>query len=146
MLYILPFFLQGLAIFFDEFYFHHRRGLGKWEKLGHPLDTLTVLIAYLFLLFNSYSEMNLYIFIGIAAFSSLFVTKDEFVHAELCKPAEHWLHALLFILHPLSFLSAALLWKNQTGHNILLAQSLVLSLFILYQIIYWSRSWKTDLK
>ena len=53
MIYILPFFLQGLAIFFDEFYFHHRRGLGKWEKVGHPLDTLTVLMAYLFLLFNS---------------------------------------------------------------------------------------------
>ena len=114
--------------------------------VGHPLDTLTVLIAYLFLVLNSYSEMNLYIFIGIASFSSLFVTKDEFVHAELCKPAEHWLHALLFILHPLSFLSAALLWKNQAGQNILLAQCIVLSVFIFYQIIYWSRLWKKDLK
>ena len=143
MLYIVPFFLQGLAIFFDEFYFHHRRGLGTWEKVGHPLDTLTVLIGYLFLLFNSYSIANLYIFIGIAAFSSLFVTKDEFVHAELCDPAEHWLHALLFILHPLSFLSAALLWRNQLGENIIKLQSIVLGIFILYQIIYWSRSWKT---
>ena len=146
MLYVVPFVLQGLAIFFDEFYFHHRRGLGQLEKVGHPLDTLTVLIAYLFLLSYTYSETNLYIFIGITAFSSLFVTKDEFVHAELCEPAEHWLHALLFILHPLSFLSAALLWKNQAGQSILQAQSIVLSLFILYQIIYWSRTWKTALK
>ena len=35
--------------------------------------------------------------------------KDEFVHSELCEPAENWLHAVLFILHPICFLSAELI-------------------------------------
>lgn len=143
LIFTVPFVLQGLAIMIDEFYFHHQRGLGAWERIGHPLDTLTVLAGYLFLIFNSYSEKNLYIFVGLSAFSCLFVTKDEFVHAELCRPSEHWLHAVLFVLHPLCFLSAALLWKNQMGDGVLRVQSLILTTFILYQIIYWrSRSWK----
>jgi len=25
----------------DEFYFHRRRGLPRWERLAHPLDTMT---------------------------------------------------------------------------------------------------------
>ncbi len=45
-----PFALQGLAILVDEFYFHRRRGLPIWERWGHPLDTLSLLICWLFLL------------------------------------------------------------------------------------------------
>jgi len=51
LLILLPFIVQTLVIMIDEFYFHVRRGLPKWERLGHPLDTLTVLACFAFVLF-----------------------------------------------------------------------------------------------
>lgn len=134
-----PIVLQAMCMVFDEFYFHHKRGLGLWEKVGHPLDTLTVLTCFIFLTQKSYSEENLLLFSAMAFFSCLFVTKDEFVHSELCEPRENWLHAVLFILHPLVFVSAALIWK-QSGpdHPFLWGQSLVLLIVLLYQVIYWN--------
>jgi hypothetical protein len=137
-----PFVLQALSMFIDELYFHRKRGLGLWERIGHPLDTITVLICFLFLVVMPYSETNLLIYTGLAFFSSLFVTKDEFVHAKLCEPAENWLHAVLFILHPICFVSAALLWKGNENANFLIAQSVVLAVVLVYQIFYWSFIWK----
>ena len=134
-----PFVLQAVCMVFDEFYYHHKRGLGLWERIGHPLDTMTVLGSFLFLLLNNYSERNLIIYANLAFFSSLFVTKDEFVHSEICEPRENWLHAVLFILHPICFVSAAVLWKMEgPQHPFLLGQSVVLSIVLLYQIIYWN--------
>lgn len=137
-----PFALQGAAMFFDEAYFHHKRGLGLWERVGHPLDTITVLLCFLFLYLMPYSEMNLLIYSAMAFFSSVFVTKDEFVHSKECEPAENWLHAVLFILHPICFVSAAIVWMNEISQPFLLIQSLVLFAVLLYQIIYWSFIWK----
>ncbi|MBC7420456.1 MAG: hypothetical protein H7328_06975 [Bdellovibrio sp.] len=138
----LPFALQGLAMMFDEFYFHHRRGLARWEKVGHPLDTLTVLACYLFLFTQPYSATNMNIFIGLAVFSCLFITKDEWVHTEVCSAEENWLHAILFVLHPVCFLAASLVWKDQIDQSFLLIQSTIIFLFMIYQILYWSFNWK----
>src|SRR5579859_2687786 len=107
---LLPLVIQGLAILVDEFYFHFSRGLPRWERIGHPLDTFTVLAPVLWLLIAAPTATNLVVYIVAAIFSCLFVTKDEFVHAELCVPAEHWNHAVLFIAHPLVFVALALLW------------------------------------
>jgi 2-polyprenyl-6-hydroxyphenyl methylase/3-demethylubiquinone-9 3-methyltransferase len=38
------------------------------------------------------------------------VTKDELVHARECTGGEHWIHAVLFLVHPVALLSIALLW------------------------------------
>lgn len=138
-----PFLLQAVCMFFDEFYFHRKRGLGLWEKIGHPLDTLTVIVCYLFLYFTAYSFENVLIFSVLAFFSCLFVTKDEFVHSKLCEPQENWLHAVLFILHPICFLSAALIWKMEGSESsFILVQSIVLFLVLIYQILYWSYPWR----
>ena len=139
---ILPFVFQGLAMFVDEIYFHRKRGLPLWERIGHPLDTLSVLACYVFIFFNAPTEKNLNIYIGLCVFSCLLVTKDEFVHSEICDPAEQWLHSLLFVLHPVTFLAAALIWKNQNFPQFLAVQPLVILLVMLYQIIYWSFIWK----
>ena len=136
---IIPFFLQGGAMFVDEFYFHHKRGLPRWEKIGHPLDTITVLTCYLFLLFSSVSETKIILYSALALFSCLFVTKDEFVHAKECSPGEQWLHALLFILHPIILGLACWMWFHQTERYFLIGQSLITAFFLFYQIIYWSR-------
>ena len=134
----LPFAIQGLVMFFDELYFHRKRGLPLWERLGHPLDTLTVLGCYLFMLFNQPTDLNLKIYIGLAVFSCLFITKDEFVHSEHCEPAENWLHSLLFVLHPICFLAAFLVWQEQKDFIFLKAQAVVIFCFMIYQITYWS--------
>ena len=157
---LIPFIIQTLTILIDEFYFHVRRGLPKWERLGHPLDTLTVLACFAFILFVPYSSFALKIYVGLAVFSCLFVTKDEFVHKECCPASEQWLHALLFLNHPVVLTAAGLIWSitNQAGpawlsglipyidqmRFFIAMQMAVTALFFLYQIIYWNFIWQKD--
>jgi 2-polyprenyl-6-hydroxyphenyl methylase / 3-demethylubiquinone-9 3-methyltransferase len=101
---VVPLGLQALAMAVDEAYFHRRRGLPRWERIGHPLDTLT---------------------------------KDEAVHARLCTAGEQWLHAILFVLHPIVLAAFALLWR--AGHTDILAVQLALVAgFGIYQVVYWN--------
>lgn len=156
---LLPFVIQTLVITIDEFYFHVRRGLPKWERLGHPLDTLTVLACFVFILFVPYSSFALKIYIAMAIFSCVFVTKDEFVHKECCPASEQWLHALLFLNHPVVLTAAGLIWPFMSKaegpswlhglvpsiekiHLFLIVQTASIALFFLYQLIYWNILWK----
>lgn len=141
----LPFILQALIMAADE-YLHNKRTLPLWERIGHPLDTATVIVAFGYLAVSEYSRANLAFYILLCTFSCLFITKDEWVHKKECSSLEHWLHSLLFILHPLIFISAALLWKNRSGEVFLSLLPFVLSLFMLYQIIRWSfyAQWKPN--
>lgn len=141
ILIFIPFVLQSVAMFFDEFYFHRKRGLPLWERIGHPLDTLSVLCCYLFIYFADFNQTNLLIYIGLCSFSCLLVTKDEFIHTKYCEARENWLHAFLFVLHPLTFLSAGLIWKDHLSPSFLMIQPVVTFLFMLYQILYWSLLW-----
>ncbi len=156
---LLPFVLQLLVISIDEFFFHVKRGLPKWERIGHPLDTLTVLACFAFILFVPYSSFYLKIYIGLALFSCLFVTKDEFVHKECCPASEQWLHALLFLNHPVVLTLAGCLWPIASGDTgpswlsaliphvktlrlFLMIQTGSIVLFLVYQILYWNLLWK----
>lgn len=151
--------MQALVIGFDEVYFHIRRGLPKWERIGHPLDTLTVLICLGFVLFVPFSRSSLMIYIFLAAFSSLFVTKDEFVHKHHCPASENWLHAILFTLHPITLISAGLMWPIIQKIEVpswlanwlnapeelsffLKFQFAAMAIFFFYQIIFWNIVWK----
>ncbi|MFQ3582451.1 hypothetical protein J8C06_03160 [Chloracidobacterium validum] len=141
-----PFLIQGAAMLVDEFWFHRRRGLGRWERVGHPLDTLTVLLCYAIALFVPYSPDRLPWYAGCAIFSMLFVTKDEFVHAKACSAEEHWLHALLFGLHPVTLAAAALIWMDlpsgaAAGRGFLAGTFALVMGFGLYQVLYWN-FWK----
>lgn len=159
ILFLLPFAVQTLVILVDEFYFHVRRGLPKWERIGHPLDTLTVLACFAFVLFVPYSSWALKAYIGLAIFSCLFVTKDEFVHKECCPASEQWLHALLFLNHPIVLTAVGLLWTvivqshvpswmspllpySDLLRSMMLVQTGVVFLFFIYQVIYWNLLWK----
>ena len=120
----------------DEFYFHRRRGLGRWERIGHPLDTCSFLIPVAIALFFKPESMAFWSFVGVALFSCLFVTKDEFVHSQECDSKENWLHAVLFTLHPICLFAIYNLW--------LLDQQLSLSVFFLVTLgfgIYQTVSW-----
>jgi hypothetical protein len=150
---LIPFILQMICIGVDEFYFHRRRGLTRWERLGHPLDTLTILVCLVWLLAAPLSALSASVYAGLCVFSCLFVTKDEPVHNRRCTSYEQWLHALLFILHPLVLLSAGLLWpawRQQTlsfirctgfERGFLLGYTLLTLFFGIYQLIYWNIIW-----
>lgn len=133
---IFPFFLQGLAMFVDEFYFHEKRGLPRWERIGHPLDSFVTLLPYIGL----FGGVGVKVYVGLSVFSCLFITKDEYVHTERCGATEHWLHAMLFVLHPLTLACAWFLWERGEKEIVTL-QALVIFLFMSYQIMRWSTSW-----
>lgn len=139
LLYV-PFILQGLIMFADE-ELHKQRGLSLWERLGHPLDTITVLVPLLLSCCVPYSEASASTFVVMAIFSCLFITKDEFIHAKVCSPIEHLFHALLFVLHPLVFLSTFLAWKSGGNIDFLVIQTSLSVLFLIYQILRWSIPW-----
>ncbi|HEY0468513.1 MAG TPA: hypothetical protein VGC79_30170 [Polyangiaceae bacterium] len=136
---IFPAVLQGLAMLVDEFVFHRKRGLPRWERLGHPLDTLTTAICYGWLVaLPPHQPYALGVYVGLCAFSCLFITKDELVHARLCEPLETWLHAVLFVLHPIVFLAFGLVWLSGTDAWLLkgaLGSTLAL---LTYQVVYWN--------
>jgi hypothetical protein len=139
---LLPAVLQMLAMFVDEFVFHRRRGLPRWERLGHPLDTLTAALCYGWLVLHPVpTSFALQVYLGLCAFSCLFITKDEFVHARFCEPMETWLHAVLFVLHPIVFLGFGVLW-HKGSEPWLISTELVLTLGLLaHQLLYWSSFW-----
>jgi hypothetical protein len=156
---LLPFLLQAAAIGVDEIVFHRKRGLPRWERIGHPLDTLTVVFCMGYVLFVPYSKSAILPYAVLAIFSCLMVTKDEFVHKEHCPGSEHWLHALLFLLHPVVLASAGLIWPaSQEIETIPYLASLIdhadalrvslsvqfaaMLLFMSYQILYWNFIWK----
>ncbi|MEI9949336.1 MAG: hypothetical protein WDO74_10225 [Pseudomonadota bacterium] len=136
---LVPVVLQMLAMFVDEFVFHRARGLPRWERIGHPLDTLTAALCYGWLVLVPPSAPHaLGVYVGLCAFSCLFITKDEFVHARLCEPLETWLHAVLFVLHPLVFLAFGVVWWSTESAWLLQTELLLTVGFAVYQLSYWT--------
>jgi 2-polyprenyl-6-hydroxyphenyl methylase/3-demethylubiquinone-9 3-methyltransferase len=136
-LFVIAVALQGIAMLVDEVAFHYRRELPRWERIGHPLDTLTIALCLAFTLVAPPGSAMLGIYIALAAFSTLFVTKDEFVHAKLCTGGEQWLHSILFVLHPIVlFAFGALWWRGTTTP--LFMQLVVTICFGTYQLVYWN--------
>lgn len=150
---LVPFVLQSLCMAVDELYFHRLRLLPRWERLGHPLDTLTVLGCFGWLFWLPPTAVSASIYVVLSLFSCLFVTKDEPVHRRLCSAGEHWVHALMFMLHPLILVSAGLLWPVWHGQTLsfisytgverafLLGNMLLTLGFGLYQLLYWNFLW-----
>lgn len=136
----IPFFLQAILIGADEWFFHLRRNLPKWERIGHPIDTLSVLICFAFLYLIPFSPLALKWYIALALVSSILITKDEFVHKHHCPAAEQWLHAVLFINHPILLSAAAILWYHSPPlfPTFLFCQGSCVAAFMFYQIIYWN--------
>jgi hypothetical protein len=141
----------------DELFFHRTRPLPRWEIIGHPIDTLSVTICYAWTWLATPTPYSVWVFVGLCAFSCACITKDEFIHTTHCSVGEHWLHAALFVLHPVALGIAALLWSAQgpdvltpalahwsglalpepgPARTLLAAQSVLVALFTSYQIVY----------
>jgi hypothetical protein len=134
---VVPLALQGLAMFFDELHFHRRRGLPRWERIGHPLDTASVLACFAVASLAPWSSGWLGVYATLAAFSCLLITKDEGVHAARCTAGEHWLHSVLFVLHPIVLACVAVLWRGGE-RRLVLAQAGLTASFGAYQLLYWN--------
>lgn len=133
-----PIALQAIAMIVDEGWFHRQRGLPRWERIGHPLDTLTIAVCLAWLLcVPKAASVAVPGYIALAIASTLFVTKDEGVHAKNCSAGEHWLHAVLFTLHPIVLGAFAWLWW-QGEHGLLVGQLVVTLGFMTYQVVYWN--------
>jgi len=132
--------LQALVHGVDEFYYHHKRVLPRWERIGHPLDTLTVLLPLGVAVWVSPGATVVLVFWGLAVFSCLFVTKDEGVHARFCSAGEHWLHSVMFLLHPVVLLAIYGVWQEPAqAHPGILRGLFGMTLgYFLYQAIYWN--------
>jgi 2-polyprenyl-6-hydroxyphenyl methylase / 3-demethylubiquinone-9 3-methyltransferase len=130
---LVPIGLQALAMIVDEGVFHRRREMPRWERIGHPLDTLTIVLCLVWLLGGGGTPG----YITLAIVSTLFVTKDEGVHTKHCGAGEQWLHAVLFALHPIVLASFGYLaWIGERG--ILTGQLVVTIAFMAYQVVYWN--------
>ena len=160
---LIPFVLQMFCMVVDEFCFHRRRTLPRWERLGHPADTLTVLLCWTIILSTRPAPVPITVYLCATLFSCFFVTKDEWVHARFCQPGEHLIHAFLFILHPLSFLAAGLMWQAVSARStegqsfgwisyqgfertFFIVNTALTVLFGLYQLIFWNLIWRDTSK
>jgi hypothetical protein len=72
--------------------------------------------------------------------SGLFITKDEWQHRLLSSGFENWLHALLFMLHPIMLFAAGWMWWTADPDFQLLIGVFagVTAVFATYQAIYWN--------
>jgi len=153
----IPFIVQVLAICFDEHYFHRKRGLPKWERIGHPIDTLSVIACFSFVYFIPFAKAHVVYYISLCVVSCLLITKDEFVHKHHCEASEQWLHALLFVNHPIILALAGLFWpwlhSSESFLQLTTSQVNFLNvffpiqiasviIFFFYQAIYWNFIWK----
>ena len=153
LLWALPFGLQGVAMAFDELGFHSHRTVSRWEGLGHALDSAVFLACLMCPLYLTPTLPHLTLFGIMAAASCLLITKDEFVHQRQCTGGEHWLHAVLFILHPIVLFATGFLWvglgtgafaRNLIDALPLEARILMLQVglvmgFLVFQVVLWAR-------
>lgn len=156
-----PFCLQAICMIIDEGYFHVRRGLPAWERIGHPLDTLSYLVCLAYVLWTPFDATAAKVYAMLGVLSCLMVTKDEFVHKHHCPWAENWLHAVLFILHPLVLICMGLIWPIIHGVEVpiwmavwlnhpealqqfLWIQLYVITVFFLYQVFFWNILWRNS--
>ncbi len=127
----------------DEFYCHQRRELRRWERLGHPADTLLFASCFVYMYLVEPMGDAWIGLVALSVLSSLFITKDEWQHKELCSGFENWLHSLLFILHPIVLIWAGWLWWHHSGNTPIIMMMCTSSLFFVYQTIYWNL-WRRD--
>lgn len=136
---MIPIALQSTLILWDELYFHRKRGLNRWERLGHPLDTLVMLITLLWLVLNEPNDSNFYLAIVLAAMSSLIITKDEWIHKAECSALEAWIHSLLFVVHPVVLGILIISWRSQTPDWFWLRWMAVPTAgLMIFQFFYWN--------
>lgn len=150
--FILIILFHAFLMLVDEFYCHKKRWLPKWERIGHPVDTACFLLCYILVIFFPMNKAVFFVFLINAVFSCFLIVKDEAVHLKYANSFEQYLHALLFVLHPvilcILFFSWSLFAKSEflffnyfdfkLLKYVILTQFILAIIFFWYQIIYWN--------
>jgi 2-polyprenyl-6-hydroxyphenyl methylase/3-demethylubiquinone-9 3-methyltransferase len=128
---------QAALMLADEFAFHRARTLGEWESWGHVADSAVFAATLLLPALAAPAGRAVPIFVAAAIFSTVLVTKDQWIHARECGGGEHWVHALLFSLHPCVLIAFAALWARGEGAAARFALPAIVAGFSVYQWAYW---------
>ncbi len=137
---------MNILFFVDEIVFHRKRGLPRWERIGHPVDTFLTGIAHGYLVLNPLHAGGSVLTFGMLAIvSSIAISKDEWVHKAECTAEEMWFHSLLFILHPVTLICSAWLSSQNLYLEIIRGQVFLIAAVLVYQIVYWNFLWKPNL-
>ncbi len=128
---------QAGVMLIDEAVHHRRRGLGVWEARGHVLDSLVFTAALAPAALLAPTRGAALLFAALAVASSLLATKDEWIHAGECVPMEHWVHSLLFVLHPCVLIAVGALWSRGEGVLLRAAMPALALGYAFYQWAYW---------
>lgn len=129
--------IQGALLMYDDVVLHRRRGLPRWERIGHPIDafffTLPIALGAI-----CGSDTPSGVYWTLSLLSCLIILKDEWVHVGRIEALEATVHAALFVLHPVTLFAA---WKlAQTGQTVGLWLAWIALLGVVsFQTIYWNR-------
>ncbi len=137
---------QGALMLVDELHFHRGRGLGRWESWGHVADSAVFAAVLLLPALTLPTPSRLALYAAGAAASTLLVAKDQWIHARECGGTEHWVHALLYSLHPAALLAVGTLWTREEGAALRAALPLLVLAISAYQWSYWidARRFRAD--
>lgn len=128
---------QGALMLLDEQLFHRSRGLGGFERWGHPVDTMVFLATAALPALAPLSATLAGAYAALGAISTLLITKDELIHAQECSPVEHWVHAVLFALHGPILIGLGILWAVDAGYAVRLAVPLAAMAVLAVQVGRW---------
>jgi hypothetical protein len=126
--------LQAVLMGIDEWLYHRRRGLEHWERWGHPVDSLLYLCALAIPGWMQPATVRVLLYTILAILSCVAITKDEWVHAERCEAGEHWVHAVLFMIHPSVLIFVGLLWVNNEASFLRASLPVWVGILVCYQI------------
>jgi hypothetical protein len=129
--------LQSGLQLLDELRFHRRRGLARIEGWSHASDAFLFGLIMGIPAFWPPAGPALTIYLIGAVLSLLLVTKDEWIHARECTGTELWLHALMFIIHPLLLAGLAVLWLRSGSRPLFLGVALLALGWAIYQLAFW---------
>lgn len=129
--------LQALLLSVDELVYHRRRGLGRFERIGHPVDSFCFFLPLAVQAWLPAEAPYTYVYVVLALLSSLVITKDEFIHVAHCSASEQWLHAMLFVVHAPVLVGLGALWWLDAGSGLRHGAPWMVLGFLTHQIVYW---------
>jgi hypothetical protein len=128
--------IQGMLLVYDELVLHRQRGLPRWERMGHPVDAFCFSLPIGFAACRG-AETSPNVYFGLSLLSSLVILKDEWVHVGRIGGLEATVHAALFVIHPVTLMTAWELAKTGQTFGLLLAWVALLGV-VLFQGVYWN--------
>ena len=135
--------LQVILFHVDEYYFHRKRGLSKYEIASAITDGAFYVLPLIIATFAKFDSIWKTIFIVLAGISCLSIAKNELFYPAL-QVKERIIHSLLYVLHPILLYSFYISWKGNffdAYPNFWILQLLYVAIgfkTVIYQIIYWN--------